>query len=167
MKNLFLIRHAKSSWKETGLKDFDRPLNKRGKENLKMMSKFFADKFPKPDLILSSPAERAKQTAIAFAEKLDYAFSNIKFIDDLYMASDDEIKEVISALNEEIRSLIVFGHNPGLTDFVNSYSQSYLDNIPTCGIVKLETDKKWSEIKAKCFLLQDFLYPKMFLESDD
>ena len=167
MKNLFLIRHAKSSWKNLGLKDFDRPLNKRGKENLKMMSKIFADKFHKPDLILSSPAERAKVTALGFAEKLNYDNDKIIFLDDLYMADAKEIFELISNQNEDYNSIILFGHNPGLTDFVNIYSNTTLENIPTCGVVHLRLRKNWKDIKHGSFSIEDFIYPKMFGEYTD
>lgn len=167
MKNLFLIRHAKSSWKNLGLKDFDRPLNKRGKENLKMMSKIFADKFHKPDLILSSPAERAKVTALVFAEKLNYDNDKIIFLDDLYMAYAKEIFELISNQNEDYNSIILFGHNPGLTDFVNIYSNTTLENIPTSGVVHLSLEKNWKDIKHGSFLIEDFFYPKMFGEFTD
>ncbi len=167
MKNLFLIRHAKSSWKNLGLKDFDRPLNKRGKENLKMMSKIFADKFHKPDLILSSPAERAKVTALGFAEKLNYDNDKIIFLDDLYMADAKEIFELISNQNEDYNSIILFGHNPGLTDFVNIYSNTTLENIPTCGVVHLSLRKNWRDIKHGSFSIEDFIYPKMFGEFTD
>lgn len=161
MKNLFLIRHAKSSWKDSKLKDFDRPLNKRGEENLKLMSKFFSEKYSAPDLILSSPAKRAKTTAIGFAEKLQYEREKILFLDDLYMADANEIFEIILNQKEENNSIIIFGHNPGLTDFVNLYSNSYIENIPTCGIVHLKMEKNWNEVEYKIFSMVDFLYPKM------
>jgi phosphohistidine phosphatase len=167
MKNLFLIRHAKSSWKNIGLKDFDRPLNKRGKESLKVMSKIFADKYSKIDLILSSPAERAKVTAISFAERLNYKVDKIIFLDDLYMADTKEIFDIISNQKEENNSIILFGHNPGLTDFVNIYSNSTLENIPTCGVVHLSLEKNWKDIKHGRFLIEDFFYPKMFGEFTD
>lgn len=167
MKNLFLIRHAKSSWKNLGLKDFDRPLNKRGKESLKMMSKIFADKFHKPDSILSSTAERAKVTALGFAEQLNYDNDRIIFLDDLYMADAKEIFDIISNQKEENTSIILFGHNPGLTDFVNIYSNSTLENIPTCGVVHLSLEKNWKDIKHGSFSIKDFFYPKMFREFTD
>lgn len=161
MKNLFIIRHAKSSWKDTKLKDFDRPLNKRGEDNLKMMSKFFSEKFQTPDLILSSPAKRAKLTAIGFANIFNYKVEDICFNENLYMASTEEIKEILSLQKDEVSSLILFGHNPGLTDFVNIYSDKYLENIPTCGIVFLQTEKKWNELDDKSLILIDYFFPKM------
>jgi phosphohistidine phosphatase len=161
MKKLFIIRHAKSSWKDIKLKDFDRPLNKRGEDNLKMMSKFFSEKFQTPDLILSSPAKRAKLTAIGFANRLNYKVEAICFNENLYMASAGEIKEILSKQKDENKNLMLFGHNPGLTDFVNIYSNQYLENIPTCGIVILETEKKWNELIEKRLIIKDYFFPKM------
>ncbi|MCX7610137.1 MAG: histidine phosphatase family protein [Ignavibacterium sp.] len=167
MKNLFLIRHAKSSWKEPHLPDFERPLNKRGKESLKIMSKFFSEKYPKPDLILSSPAERAKVTAISFAEKLNYKVEKIIFLEELYMADSSDIAKIISQQNEDSTSIALFGHNPGLTDFVNLYSKSVLENIPTCGIVHLRMENNWKSLKHRSLSMIDFFYPKMFGEFKD
>jgi phosphohistidine phosphatase len=167
MKNLFLIRHAKSSWKDSSLKDFDRPLNKRGKENLKIMSRFFAEKYSKPDLILSSPAERAKVTAIGFAEKLNYKVEKILFIDELYMANAKDIAKIIASQIDEYNSIALFGHNPGLADFVNLYSDSYLENVPTCGVVHLIFENSWKLIKQRSLSIKDFFYPKMFDELKD
>lgn len=166
MKNLFLIRHAKSSWKNPHLSDFDRPLNKRGKENLKLMSKFFAEKFSKPDLILSSPAVRAKVTALGFAEKLDYNDEKIIFLDELYMADSKDIAKIISSQNDGFNSIALFGHNPGFTDFVNLYSKSFLENIPTCGIVHLTMELNWKEIRQGAFSLKQFYYPQMFTNNE-
>lgn len=167
MRQLILVRHAKSSWKELKLNDFDRPLNRRGKENLKMMSKLISERYSAPDLILSSPAERAKATAIGFAEKLKYEKDKIIFLDDLYMANEEEIAEIISKQNDDVDSIAVFGHNPGLTDFVNLFSDSYIDNIPTCGIVHLKMKNNWKEIEHKIFSIVEFIYPKMFGEFED
>ncbi len=161
MKKLFIIRHAKSSWKDTKLKDFDRPLNKRGEDNLKMMSKFFSEKYETPDLIISSPAKRAKLTAIGFANRLNYKVENIYFNENLYMASAGDIKEILSEQKDENKTLMLFGHNPGLTDFVNIYSNQYLENIPTCGIVILETEKNWNELTEKSLIIKDYFFPKM------
>lgn len=167
MKKLIIIRHAKSSWKDLKLNDFDRPLNKRGKENLKTMSKFFSEKYSLPDLILSSPAERAKATAIGFAEKLKYEKDKIIFLDDLYMADEEEIAEILSKQNDDVNSIALFGHNPGLTDFVNLFSDSFIDNIPTCGIVLLKMNNSWKEIEHKIFSMVEFIYPKMFGEFEE
>ncbi len=162
MKNLFLVRHAKSSWKEPGLKDFDRPLNKRGKENLKMMSKYFAENFSKPDLILSSPAKSARTTAEGFCKELNYPSDKIRFLDELYMASASDLIKIISAITNYIHSIIIIAHNFGLTDFVNLKGDKYIENIPTCGIVELKTEFSWDEISVNNFRTINFIYPKMF-----
>ncbi len=161
MKKLFIIRHAKSSWKDNRLKDFDRPLNKRGEKNLEYMSKFFSRKYDKPDYVLSSPAKRAKITAEGFCLKLDYPLDKIYFLDELYMASSSDLIKIISNINPLVNSIIIFGHNPGLTDLVNLIGDKYIENIPTCGIVELETENNWNVLPVNSFRIINFFYPKM------
>lgn len=134
MKELYVVRHAKSSWDDPYLKDFDRPLNKRGKRNVPAMGKRLAAFNLQTDLLISSPANRALTTAKGIAKSLDYEKNRIQKEMDLYHASTNTIRAVIAQVPEEINSLMIFGHNPGLTSFINSMSDYYLDNLPTCAI---------------------------------
>jgi phosphohistidine phosphatase len=164
MKRIYLVRHAKSSWKDPRLTDINRPLNKRGKKDAPFMGDQLNKNQIKPDLILSSPANRAKNTALIISEKICHPAKKIVFKDELYEASERKLLDFIKKLDERIDSVMIFAHNPGLTQLNNLISNHYIDNIPTCGVVALEIDKKWSEVgKNSCnFLFFD--YPKKFLK---
>jgi len=161
MKNIYLIRHAKSYWGDQSTPDIDRPLNKRGKRDAPLMGDILNDKKIKPDLIISSPAKRAKKTAIAIADKISYPEKKIVYKEELYEASINTLLKVLQKLDEKNNSSMIFGHNPELTLLNNHISNHYIDNIPTCGIVALQLDKKWSELdKDKCKFLF-FEFPKL------
>ena len=162
MKVIYLVRHAKSSWKDHRLTDFNRPLNKRGKKDAPLMGEKLKEKHIKPDSILSSPANRAKKTVLAIAEKIFYPTQKIVFKEDLYEASEITILNHIKKLDEKLDSIMVFAHNPGLTQLNNLISVNYIDNIPTCGIVALECDKKWIEVSKNSCRLLFFEYPKKY-----
>lgn len=163
MMNLFLCRHAKSSWSEPGLADKERPLNERGKNDAPLMGNILKNKQEFPDLIISSPAKRALKTAKLIAEKLDYKTKNIEVNKNLYMAGINEFIDVISHINIDHKNVMLFSHNYGITDFANYISNSDIQNIPTCGIVKISfVIKNWQEIQNTKGNLQYFIYPKMF-----
>ena len=161
MKKLLLIRHAKSSWDDISLNDFDRPLNERGKKDAPVMAQRLMDKNEKIDLFISSPAKRASRTAKIFAELFNRKKDDIIFKTALYGASTDIFYEVISKLEDEFDNIAVFSHNPGLTDFANDLTETKIDNIPTCGIFAIKIDTNhWFNIKEakKEFWFMD--YPK-------
>lgn len=163
MMNLFLCRHAKSSWSEPGLADKERPLNERGKNDAPLIGNILKNKQEFPDLIISSPAKRALKTAKLIAEKLDYKTKNIEVNKNLYMAGINEFIDVISNINKDYKNVMLFSHNYGITDFANYISNSDIQNIPTCGIVKISfVIKNWQEIQNTKGNLQYFIYPKMF-----
>lgn len=148
MKILILVRHAKSSWKDISLDDFDRPLNKRGKRDAPLMGNLLKEKKFIPDFIISSPAIRAALTAKIIAEKLDYPISKILWDDSLYEASANDILKVITGADETNKALLIVGHNPGLTNFSNYLTKDFISNIPTCGVAIISLQKKWNEIAA-------------------
>ena len=162
MKYLYLVRHAKSSWDEPGLTDFERPLNQRGKKDAPLMGKNIAGKKIKPDLIISSPAQRARKTAIAFAEEFGIKKKEIIFDEKIYEATSSELFEVIRNFKDDYQTVMLFGHNPGLTNLSNTLTQKYIDNIPTCGIVALKFDDDWKNIKPKSASQEFFEYPKLY-----
>lgn len=164
MRQLILIRHAKSSWSNPDLNDFDRPLNKRGKRDLPFMANLLSSKINKPDIIISSPAKRTKLTALEFADALNYNNDKIVWDKKLYLASSGAILKILSQLNDEINMAIIVGHNPGLTDLQNLICNKEIDNIPTCGIVCMSTKKRWNEINSKDFNLDFFEYPKKYFK---
>jgi len=159
MKTLYIIRHAKSSWKDMSLDDYDRPLNKRGKLNAPLMGSRLKKETVKPDIILSSPAKRAKSTAKIIAKKLKYS-KDIVFNKDIYDADVGVLHNILTKLDDEEEIVFLFGHNPDLEMLVEHYVE-FDENIPTCGIVEIEFDcKRWTDICAKNAKLISFDYPK-------
>src|SRR5687767_8864433 len=164
MKTLYIIRHAKSSWDDQEIRDFDRPLNERGKRDAPRMARRLKEKSVTPDLMLSSPAKRALSTCKRIAEVLKYPEDNIQTDKDLYHASTDGILRIIKSIDDKHNVLLLFGHNPGLTDFVNDFMETkknFIDNIPTCGIVcfKIHSDS-WKDVKFGEGELVFFDFPK-------
>ncbi len=141
MKTLTIVRHAKSSWNEPGLSDRERPLNKRGKRDAPVMGERIAAAGIRPSLILSSPATRAWTTARVIAEKLTYPVEFLQRENELYLASLNDLLDVVVAQDEGFNSLMVVGHNPGLTDFVNYLSPGLTNNLPTAGVVSVNIDQ--------------------------
>ncbi len=164
MKTIYLARHAKSFWGDQSIPDFDRPLNKRGKRDAPFMGVVLKDKKVKVDLIVSSPAKRTKKTAIEIADKIGYPGKKILYNEELYEASVNTIIKILKKLDEGNNSVILFGHNPGLTLLNNLISDYYLDNIPTCGIVALQLDKKWNVLEKNTCKFLFFEYPKLHLK---
>ncbi len=138
MKKIYILRHAKSSWKDSSLSDFDRPLNERGKRNAPMMGIKMAELNIVPDLVLSSSANRAYTTASIVAEKLDYPKDRIERRRDLYLASSHSILKIINSADNKHESLMIVGHNPGLTELANDLGAFQVSNMPTCALVALE-----------------------------
>jgi phosphohistidine phosphatase len=165
MKTLILIRHAKSSWDDPGLNDFERPLNDRGKKDASAMAERLYERGIKIDAFVTSPARRARKTAEHFAKKYKKEKDELVLKTELYMAGEDAFTNVIEKLNDTIDCVAVFSHNPGITDFANSLTDARTDNIPTCGIFAVSIDaKKWTKFKEakKKFLFFD--YPKALVE---
>jgi phosphohistidine phosphatase len=159
MKTLYIVRHAKSSWANPSQDDFDRPLNDRGKRDAPDMAKRLKEKKIKADVILSSPARRALSTAKRFAGELNFPKDKIKTKEKLYHAHEDTILEAIKGIKDKHNVAIVVGHNPGLTDFVNSFQKEEfdIDNLPTCAVVAFEIaidswkDAAWGKGKIVFF----------------
>ncbi|PRM90301.1 phosphohistidine phosphatase [Aliarcobacter cryaerophilus] len=165
MKELILIRHAKSSWSNPLLDDFERPLNKRGEKNAPFMAKVLKQKGLTLDLIISSPSIRTKQTLDYFIQEFDYK-EEIIFEKSIYEAPFENLLKVIKNIDDKYKTIFLFGHNPGLNDLVDFLIGNFEENIPTSGVLKLNFDiKKWEDIKEKIGILEFFIYPKMFDKS--
>ena len=161
MKTLYLVRHAKSSWDEPGLGDLERPLNKRGKSDAPKMGKLLNERGEIPEMMISSPAKRAFSTAKRIAEEVDYPSKKIEKDEALYMADTDDFLSVIQSAPDSVNKLMLYGHNYGITYFANHISASDIDNIPTCGVVRIDFDaESWKEIDNKKGKLIFFEYPK-------
>jgi len=166
MKTLLLIRHAKSSWDDPGLTDYERPLNERGKKDAPAMAEKLYERGIKIDAFVTSPARRARKTAEQFAKRYKKEKEDLLLKTELYMATDEAFNSVVEKLNDDIDCVAVFSHNPGITDFANSLTDDIrIDNIPTCGIFAVSIEaKKWNKFKEakKKFLFFD--YPKALVQ---
>lgn len=164
MKKVFIIRHAKSDQTFYG-NDFERPLNERGKKDAPLMAERLLKQQKHIDAFVASPAIRAKHTAQAFASVFEAPEEKVMFISALYHAPANVFYDVIAALPNDLNTVAIFSHNPGITYFVNSLHEKVnIDNMPTCGIFAVEADiGQWKDfIKAKKnFLFFD--YPKLTL----
>ncbi|QPH39419.1 SixA phosphatase family protein [Pedobacter endophyticus] len=158
-KELLLVRHGKSDWGNLTLKDFDRPLNKRGKENAPEMAERLLSRGLKFDLMVSSPAKRAKSTAKYFAEA--YQTDHIQYEEAIYEANTSALLSVVNGLDNAADRVIMFGHNPGFTDFANELSNANIYNIPTAGMVLISFPfDSWELVSGGTGDLVFFDYPK-------
>src|SRR5207244_8236063 len=142
MKTLFLIRHAKASWDDTTLPDKDRPLGDRGRREAPKMGKLLAKRDAKPDLILSSPARRALTTAEIIAKKLDYKRKDIVVDDRLYAGAVHDLLNVIHKLGDKLERVMLFGHNPELTELAHRLS-SKITHMPTFAVDEFQFNGQW------------------------
>ncbi|MBN9483290.1 MAG: histidine phosphatase family protein [Bacteroidetes bacterium] len=161
-RTLVMIRHAKSSWANPLQSDFERPLNDRGEKDAPMMGEELKKRKLVPDLIISSTAKRAKQTAKKIAAAVGYDEANIRWYEKLYHCIPSVFEEVLYEVQDNVKTVYIVAHNPGITEFVNELSDEfYIDNMPTCAVagIRFEADQ-WNEfhrIKKEVFL---FEYPK-------
>jgi phosphohistidine phosphatase len=146
MKTLFLVRHAKSSRDDPALSDKERPLNDRGMRDAVRMGERLARQGVKPDLIVSSPARRALATAEIIARKLDYKVKDIVVDERLYAAALDDLLEVIQEFGDKPNRVMLFGHNPEMTELAHRLSSKIAD-MPTCAVAEFSFDtKSWSNV---------------------
>ena len=167
MRELFLMRHAKSSWDDPTLADFDRPLNGRGREDAPLMGRFLKKSGIKPDLIVSSPARRAKKTARIVAEELGYDKDKIRFVEGVYEASLQSLIYTVCGFPDEAKRVLLVGHNPGMSELANALGDVVIDHVPTAGVVGIAFDtRRWGEacrMKGHTVL---FEYPKRLKNED-
>ncbi|HKK38059.1 MAG TPA: histidine phosphatase family protein [Cryomorphaceae bacterium] len=166
MKTIYFNRHAKSDWSNNELNDFDRPLNERGLRDAPKMGKRLKARREDIDLFVSSPANRAISTARLMAKAYDFPPEKIVEKDRLYLPSVMDFLNSVSEMDNSLRSIILFAHNPGITDVVEYLSNESLGNIPTCGIAKIEfpSAETWEEISRGNGTLVFFDYPKKDFE---
>ena len=162
MKSLAILRHAKSSWDDHGLADFERPLADRGRRDAPMMATRLAERGLKPDLVITSPAARAEQTAELVTAGLGTIAVETRRDARLYLASPGDLLEVIRSIDEPFANVILVGHNPGLTLLGNLLlPELKLLNLPTCGVIAMRcTIELWSEIDPSTTSLEFYDYPK-------
>jgi phosphohistidine phosphatase len=160
MKTLLIVRHAKSSWKDMSLSDWERPLNKRGKRDAPMMGQRLADIGIRVDSIVSSTAVRAISTADIIADEIGFQ-KEIDQRDDLYHADERALLSTIRGFSDDLHAVMLVAHNPSITELVNELSGRWIDNVPTCGIAKFVYDvKSWKDVGRLAPMDFQFDYPK-------
>lgn len=147
MKTLYIVRHAKSSWDHQGVEDYQRPLLEKGKKRTKYVIDYLIKKKVKVDLIISSHATRAHETAKIIAGAINYPDNEIMISQNIYFGYTESLFDFFYDLSSDVNSLMLVGHNPMFTSFANYFLDNKIDNLPTSGIVCIdfETDN-WSNI---------------------
>ena len=158
MKNLFLIRHAKSSW-QAPLKDIDRPLDQRGIKDAHLLAINCVDDVPTIFVMLSSTAKRASDTALIFAQNILYPIESIIFKEELYTFDEKQLEKVVKSFSDIFENVILFGHNDAITNFVNKFGDIFIENVSTSGFVALQFNSEhWQSIgKGKTMKI---IFPK-------
>lgn len=155
MKTIFFIRHAKSSWNDATLSDFDRPLNERGKRDAIFMAHHLFNQKLSIDAFISSPAKRARKTASYFLK--EYGTGDFIEVPELYLPHSEVFTKVIEKTDNRFQTIAIFSHNPGITEYVNGLTDAIrVDNVPTCGVFAIRCNAaNWSDfLKAK----REFLF---------
>ncbi|MDQ3322086.1 MAG: histidine phosphatase family protein [Acidobacteriota bacterium] len=166
MKIVFLLRHAKSSWKDDNLADFDRPLNKRGLEIMPFVGEKIFDNQFQIDLILSSPAKRARQTAILVKETAQIK-AEIRYDERIYEASPHRLLEVIAETEDEREAIMLVGHNPGLEGLIRVLTgETQLMKTAALAVIDLQIER-WKETSAGCGMVRKIINPKSELEAPE
>lgn len=161
---LYLVRHAKSDWSNLFLRDFDRPLNARGEYSAPLMGEYLSKQGIKPDLILSSPALRAKTTTITLAEKLSYPIESISYLPSLYESDVNTILAIIRTISENIETLFIVAHNPEVTECINFITNAEIDNVPTCGVAAIRlNENSWDRVGSNSAELISLDTPKKII----
>jgi len=166
MKRLYLVRHAKSDWSHTELDDFDRPLNKRGIRDALEMSKYMAKLDVLPDVVVTSPAMRARQTSEALVHAMHIPMDDIREDGRIYAASVSALLEVIHEWDETWNSVMMVGHNPGIAEISVMLTGEPVGRVPTCAVMEIELDATyWSDMLAGCGMLASKSTPKLIQDS--
>ncbi|NAS30257.1 histidine phosphatase family protein [Flavobacteriaceae bacterium R38] len=145
-KELILVRHAKSSW-DYEASDKDRPLKERGIRDAHLVSRHLEGKLDKTAIVFSSPANRALHTCMIFLRNCNIPLTKLTVTDELYDFGGDRVIKFLNSLDDDYKSVMIFGHNHAFTSIVNTFGNTYIDNVPTSGVVviKFDTDK-WKVI---------------------
>lgn len=163
MKTIYFVRHAKSSWDHPSVRDIERPLEARGLRDAPMMARVLKSKGIQPDLLLSSPATRAYSTALYFADAFEIDRKDVQIQPRIYEAFSEDILAIIEELPADVDTVLIFGHNPTFTTIANRFSKQHIDNVPTCGIFKVEAKvNSWNDFKIPAAVLTEFHYPKQY-----
>ncbi len=159
MKTLFVLRHAKSSWDNSDLSDFERPLNSRGLDAARFIGGLIYNRNLQPQIIISSPAKRAKQTAVLVKELAEIS-EPITFDERIYEASPLALFNLIREFDDIYQSVLLIGHNPGFENLVRMLTGETV-SMPTAALAKINLDiESWHELDAVSNELEFLIHPK-------
>jgi phosphohistidine phosphatase len=162
MKTLYLMRHAKSSWEEPGVADADRPLIPKGIKKTGLIVEFLLKRETKIDLMISSPAVRAYETAKLVAAGLNYPLNKINIDRKIYDGYYDRILDIIYGISNDLNSLMIFGHNPTITNLANLFLHPGIETMPTSCVVCLSFNViNWEDIPSGEATREFIVFPKM------
>lgn len=158
MKTIILVRHGKSSW-EYAVNDKDRPLQERGISDAQLVSHSFKAQNVELDAVFSSPANRALHTCMIFLRQLDFPLENFRVANELYDFSGEHVLDFMKNLDNDLQTVAIFGHNHAFTHLANSLGNTYLDNVPTSGLVHLNFEvDQWNLITSG--VTKQTIFPK-------
>lgn len=139
MKRLYIVRHAKSSWKHQ-VSDINRPLKKRGVNDTHSVANYTKELFDNPDIVLSSPSKRTVQTAEIFIKLWELNISEYYLKTDLYDFSGEGLIKTLKQCNDTVNIVMIFAHNFAVTEFVNTFGTIVINSVPTCGFAVIDFD---------------------------
>jgi phosphohistidine phosphatase len=162
MKLLTLVRHAKSSWSDESLRDFDRPLNARGQRDAPRMAAWLAQQKDRPELLISSSAKRALETAAFFAEALGQRGDAVRQEGNIYEAYVEDLRKVTEDLDDAIHHAALIGHNPGITEFAGYLTGSLSHHFPTGTVCTIELKiDSWQAVTSGIGAVRTRMTPKL------
>lgn len=162
MKTINLIRHAKSSWDNIELTDFERPLNKRGINDAKKIGIRLNQLGFNPDLILASSSIRTTETIQLLCEHIPYHFNKVVLTSTLYHPSKKNFIQLIEGLSDELKNVALVSHNYGISEFADYLTEEFQETMPTCAAISVELEiDSWKEIVRGLGVKKWYIYPKM------
>jgi|TARA_X000000950_G_scaffold136444_1_gene169639 phosphohistidine phosphatase len=156
MKKVILLRHAKSSWDDFMLKDFERPLSTRGIQDAELMGNYFKSKKITLDTVLLSPSQRTQET---FQHFFSSGSIQKKLIESFYHADIDSIINELNVLDENVKNVMIIGHNPSMHELCEYLTGTFIEKYPTCGLAIMNFSDKWAELGSRCTDLEHFKKP--------
>jgi phosphohistidine phosphatase len=162
MRTLYLLRHAKSSWKDASLSDFERPLKRRGREAAQQMGERLAQEKLKNPVLICSPAVRTRETAELILKSSKLRVEE-RWDERIYEASLRDLLQVVTEIPDDKKVVILIGHNPGFEELLAFLTGESL-RMPTAALAKIKFDVSWKDVEARSGKLDWFTTPKELSE---
>ena len=160
MKQIFLLRHAKSDWSTLGQQDFERPLVKRGINDVLLISQYIQDNKHSVDAVFCSSAVRTKETFDLCAHSFNFSIEKATYLDELYFGSVDKAIKLIKGQNNDLSSVLLVGHNPTMHILLEEITGKTIDSFSTCALAQICIENSWKDLSLKNCELKSFIRPK-------